>query len=77
MQTNQSFDVYCPKLKCKGVVSILTCLFKCPKMTKVYCKVYEEVFPRLKDFVVDKKYVERYGSYVEVIPAALMKRRRR
>ncbi len=73
----EPFDVYCPKLKCRGVVSVLTCLYSCPKKVKVFCTEYEKVFPKLKDFVVDKKYVEKYGEFVEVIPAALIRRRRR
>jgi len=70
-------SVYCPQLKCKGSVSILRCLFTCPKARVLKCPAYTEVYPRLLNFEVEDKYIEKYGDVTIPVPMAFRKRRKR
>lgn len=70
-------NVYCPKLKCKGSVSVLKCLFRCPKATVIKCEAYTSIYPFLLSFEIDPKYIKKYGEVTVPIPLVLRKRRKR
>lgn len=74
---NKSINLYCPQLKCKGTVNVLKCLFMCPKSRVLKCEAYTEVYPRLLNFEVEDKYIEKYGNVTIVVPVAFRKRRKR
>jgi len=75
--TKPEINVYCPKLKCKGSVSVLTCLFRCPKATVIKCEAYTSIYPYLLTFEIDPKYITKYGEVTVPVPLVLRKRRKR
>lgn len=75
--TKHDLNVYCPQLKCKGSVSVLRCLFRCPKSRVMKCEVYADVYPFLLNFEIDDKYIVKYGSVNIIVPAKFRKRRKR
>lgn len=70
-------ELYCPRLKSKGTVDILVCLYKCPKSRIVICKEYLSAYPSLLNFEIEERYIEKYGTVIIPIPLALRKRRKR
>ena len=75
--TKHDVNVYCPQLKCKGSVSILKCLFRCPKSRVLKCEAYADVYPFLINFEIDEKYITKYGEVTIVVPMKYRKRRKR
>lgn len=69
--------LYCPKLKSRGTVDILRCLFLCPKAEVVRCPEYTKTYPTLKSYVVPVQYAEKYGTPAFQIPIKYRKRRKR
>ena len=70
-------NVYCPQLKCKGSVSILRCLFRCPKARVLKCPAYTDIYPFLVNFELDEKYILKYGEVTIPVPMKFRKRRKR
>lgn len=75
--SKHDINVYCPQLKCKGSVSVLRCLFRCPKATVLKCVAYTDIYPFLLNFEIDDKYINKYGEVTIPVPVAFRKRRKR
>jgi len=76
-QDSKTVDLYCPQLKCGGTVSILKCLYRCPKGRLLKCTAYTEIYPSLVNFEIEEKYTAKYGEIVIPIPLSLRRRRKR
>lgn len=72
-----SINLYCPNLKCGGMVSILRCLFLCPKGRAVKCSAYTAAYPQLLTFTIPEKYITKYGDVRIPVPMQFRKRRKR
>jgi hypothetical protein len=72
-----SITLFCPLHKGGGTVSILTCLFKCPKARLAKCPAYLKAYPDLLNFEIAPKYIEKYGEVTIPIPLSLRRRRKR
>lgn len=76
-QSKHELNVYCPQLKCKGSVSVLRCLFSCPKSRVMKCEAYADIYPFLLTFEVEDKYIIKYGAVNIIVPVKFRKRRKR
>ena len=77
VETTPHLTIFCPHLKSGGMRDIVVCLYKCPKTRVEKCREYLRIYPTLLEFVVDEKYIEKYGVPVFVVPPSLRKRRKR
>lgn len=55
----------------------LVCLYKCPMRTKIKCAEYLKYYEKILEMNIEKKYLEKYGDPIIVLPNALRKRRKR
>lgn len=75
--TKHDMNVYCPLLKCKGSVSVLRCLFTCPRSQVLKCPAYADMYPFLVNFEIEDKYILKYGAVTILVPVKYRKRRKR
>ena len=55
----------------------LVCLYRCPMRTKMKCAEYFKFYEKILEMNIEKKYLEKYGEPIIVLPNAMRKRRKR
>lgn len=65
----------CPKAVCQK--DALICIYRCPMRVKSKCTEYFKHYEKIIALDIEKKYLEKYGDPIIVLPNAMRKRRKR
>lgn len=56
---------------------LLVCVYRCPMRVKAKCQEYFKHYEDILSMEIEKKYLEKYGDPIIVLPNCMRKRRKR